>query len=116
MQVGSGGMDLVISRSGQRHIDALCLRKFNPGNVARPGPKRPFSFAAKSVSDGWVANVRVWCEIKIAPPASARERKKQDVEIPRDQSGISNLASSFLQRHGGLRREDNIRTLSFNLV
>jgi hypothetical protein len=37
MQVGVRGKDLTLSRSGQRHIDALCLRKFNQGDARRPG-------------------------------------------------------------------------------
>ena len=41
MQVGVRGKDLVLSRSGQRHIDALCPRKFNQGKVGRPDA-RPF--------------------------------------------------------------------------
>jgi hypothetical protein len=41
MQVGVRGRDLVLSRSGQRHLDALCLRKFNQGKVGRPKAGSP---------------------------------------------------------------------------
>jgi hypothetical protein len=42
MQVGVRGKDPTLSRSGQRHIDALCLRKFNRGEVRRPGGNKTF--------------------------------------------------------------------------
>jgi hypothetical protein len=58
MQVGVRGRDLTLSRSGQRHIDALCLRKFNQAGRQQDLPFRPFAFAAQPVSDGWIADLR----------------------------------------------------------
>ena len=45
MRVGIRGMDLILSRSG-RYIDALCLRKFNQGNLCRPKAGGPHPLAS----------------------------------------------------------------------
>jgi hypothetical protein len=35
-EVGVRGKDLILSRSGQRHIDALCVPNFNQRIIRRP--------------------------------------------------------------------------------